>query len=102
MYRSVCVCDQVLCSQPEEYNSRGVLCDAQPEGPLRRNPGNHNRAVVPRLPTSREVDFTLGLQDYDTPPLDRTANMSFRNIMEGKEPGPLGGPAWTGLAPACC
>ncbi|KAG7270566.1 hypothetical protein CRUP_000131 [Coryphaenoides rupestris] len=74
---------RVMCSRPDDYNSRGVLCDAQPEGPLRRNPGNHNRAVVPRLPTSADVDFTLGLEDYDTPPLDRTANMSFRNTMEG-------------------
>ena len=85
----VCVCAcaclriKVICSQPGAYNDRGVLCDAGPEGPLRRNPGNHNRNLVPRLPSSAEVAFTLGLRDYDTGPMDRTANMSFRNTMEG-------------------
>ncbi|CAL8266330.1 unnamed protein product [Merluccius merluccius] len=74
---------KVICSRPGDYNNRGVLCDASQEGPLLRNPGNHNRNVVPRLPTSAEVDFTLGLRDYDTGPMDRTANMSFRNTMEG-------------------
>ncbi|CAL8306001.1 unnamed protein product [Gadus morhua 'NCC'] len=74
---------KVICSQPGAYNERGVLCDASQEGPLRRNPGNHNRNLVPRLPSSAEVAFTLGLRDYDTGPMDRTANMSFRNTMEG-------------------
>uniref|UniRef100_A0A8C6SZA1 Tyrosinase n=1 Tax=Neogobius melanostomus TaxID=47308 RepID=A0A8C6SZA1_9GOBI len=74
---------RVLCSRPEEYNSRGVLCDARPEGPLRRNPGNHNRNVVERLPPSEDVEFALSLTDYDTGATDRTANMSFRNTLEG-------------------
>ena len=78
-----CVYEQVLCSRAADYNDRGVLCDATGEGPLRRNPGNHNRNVVERLPTSAEVEFTLSLPDYDTGPMDRTANMSFRNTLEG-------------------
>lgn len=76
---------QVLCSRAEDYNDRGVLCDAREEGPLRRNPGNHNRNVVPRLPTSTEVEFTLSLTNYDTGTMDRSANMSFRNTLEGLE-----------------
>ncbi|KAF6720549.1 Tyrosinase [Oryzias melastigma] len=74
---------QVLCSQAEEYNNRGVLCDAREEGPVRRNPGNHDRNLVERIPTSAEVEFTLNLPNYDTGPMDRTANMSFRNTLEG-------------------
>lgn len=75
---------QVLCSQAEEYNNRGVLCNATNEGPLRRNPGNHNRNLVERLPTSAEVEFTVSLPNYDTGAMDRTANMSFRNTLEGQ------------------
>lgn len=75
---------QVLCSQAQAYNDRGVLCDARDEGPLRRNPGNHNRNVVERLPTSAEVEFTLSLTNYDTGAMDRGANMSFRNTLEGE------------------
>ncbi|XP_047463262.1 tyrosinase-like [Mugil cephalus] len=81
--RSVFSSWEVLCSQAGEYNERGVLCDATREGPLRRNPGNHNRDLVERLPTSAEVEFTLSLSNYDTGAMDRTANMSFRNILEG-------------------
>ncbi|XP_035035425.2 tyrosinase-like [Hippoglossus stenolepis] len=74
---------RVLCSQPQVYNDRGVLCDAKDEGPLRRNHGNQNRTLVERLPTSAEVEFTLSLSDYDTGAMDRGANMSFRNTLEG-------------------
>lgn len=79
-----CLHQQVLCSRAEDYNSRGVLCDARQEGPLRRNPGNHNRNVVERLPTSAEVEFTLRLTNYDTGAMDRSSNMSFRNMVEGQ------------------
>lgn len=74
---------QVVCSQAENYNERGVLCDATEEGPLRRNPGNHDRKWAERMPTSAEVEFTLSLPNYDTGAMDRTANMSFRNTLEG-------------------
>lgn len=74
---------KVLCSRAEEYNARGVLCNAEDEGPLLRNPGNHDRNLAERLPTSTEVEFTLGLSNYDTGPMDRSANMSFRNTLEG-------------------
>ncbi|XP_020778725.1 tyrosinase-like [Boleophthalmus pectinirostris] len=74
---------RVLCSRPEDYNSRGVLCDVRPEGPLRRNPGNHDRNLAERLPTSADVEFALSLTSYDTGAMDRTANMSFRNTLEG-------------------
>ncbi|XP_033955403.1 tyrosinase-like [Pseudochaenichthys georgianus] len=73
----------VLCSRAEDYSNRGVLCNAEEEGPLRRNPGNHNRNVVERIPTSAEVEFALSLTDYDTGAMDRSANMSFRNTLEG-------------------
>lgn len=73
-----------MCSRAEDYNNRGVLCDAKEEGPLRRNPGNHNHDLVERLPTSAEVEFTLSLTNYDTGPMDRGANMSFRNCLEGQ------------------
>lgn len=73
-----------MCSRPEDYNNRGVLCDARQEGPLRRNPGNHNRTVVERLPTSADVEFTLGLAAYDSGAMDRSAGMSFRNTLEGQ------------------
>uniref|UniRef100_A0A667XQP1 Tyrosinase n=1 Tax=Myripristis murdjan TaxID=586833 RepID=A0A667XQP1_9TELE len=88
---------RVLCSQAEEYNEQGVLCDAREEGPLLRNPGNHNRNIVERLPTSAEVEFALSLPNYDTGAMDRSANMSFRNTMEVVEPpGGFGDPQ-TGL-----
>ncbi|XP_072230830.1 tyrosinase-like [Leuresthes tenuis] len=74
---------RVLCSQAEDYNNRGVLCDARDEGPVRRNPGNHDRNLVERLPTSAEVEFTLSLPNYDSGAMDRSANMSFRNTLEG-------------------
>lgn len=77
-------CVQVICSQPEEYNSRAVLCDGSPEGPLQRNPGNHDRNRVRRLPTSADVEAVLRLTEYETGPMDRRANMSFRNALEGK------------------
>lgn len=83
MIDTVRFCPQSLCSQAQDYNARGVLCDARAEGPLRRSPGNHDRNRVPRLPTSAEVAFTLSLANYDTGAMDRTANMSFRNTMEG-------------------
>ncbi|XP_056612391.1 tyrosinase [Triplophysa dalaica] len=74
---------KVVCSQPEEYNSRAVLCDGSPEGPLQRNPGNHDRNRVRRLPTSADVEAVLRLTEYETGPMDRRANMSFRNALEG-------------------
>ncbi|XP_061595296.1 tyrosinase-like [Cololabis saira] len=74
---------EVLCTRMDDYNSRGVLCDATAEGPLLRNPGNHDRNLVERIPTSEEVEFTVSLPDYDTGAMDRSANMSFRNTLEG-------------------
>uniref|UniRef100_W5KN36 Tyrosinase n=1 Tax=Astyanax mexicanus TaxID=7994 RepID=W5KN36_ASTMX len=74
---------KVICSRAPEYSLNGVLCDGREEGPLLRNPGKHDRNLASGLPTSAEVDFTLGLSQYDTGPMDRTANMSFRNTLEG-------------------
>lgn len=48
-----------------------------------RNPGNHDRNRVQRLPTSADVDFVVGLPEYETGPMDRLSNMSFRNAIEG-------------------
>lgn len=62
---------------------RGILCNGTEEGPLLRNPGNHDRNLADGLPTSSEVEFTLSLSQYDTEPMDRMANMSFRNTLEG-------------------
>lgn len=74
----------MICTDPEEYNSREALCNGTGEGPLLRNPGNHDRNRVPRLPTTADVDFTVGLPEYETGPMDRFANMSFRNVLEGR------------------
>ncbi|KAM9319074.1 tyrosinase [Pholidichthys leucotaenia] len=74
---------KVICTQPEDYNRREALCDATGEGPLLRNPGNHDPNRVQRLPTSAEVEFTVGLPEYETGTMDRFANGSFRNILEG-------------------
>lgn len=31
------------------------------------------------------MEFTLGLPEYETGPMDRFANMSFRNVIEGRQ-----------------
>lgn len=74
---------QIICSRPEEYNSQQALCDGTPEGPLIRNPGNHDQAKTPRLPSAADVEFCLSLSQYETGSMDRTANFSFRNTLEG-------------------
>lgn len=74
----------MICTQPEEYNSREALCNATGEGPLLRNPGNHDTNRVQRLPTTADVEFTVGLPEYETGPMDRFANQSFRNVVEGR------------------
>ncbi|XP_078733308.1 tyrosinase [Lampetra fluviatilis] len=74
---------QVICTRPDDYNRRGVLCDGSPEGPVLRNPGRHDPARIASLPTSVHVESCLGLVDFDTAPLDRDANRSFRNTLEG-------------------
>ncbi|XP_028818087.1 tyrosinase isoform X2 [Denticeps clupeoides] len=74
---------RVICTQPEDYNSREVLCNGTSEGPLLRNPGNHDPNRTRHLPTSADVDFVLSLSDYETGPMDRSSNMSFRNALEG-------------------
>ncbi|XP_062329635.1 tyrosinase [Osmerus eperlanus] len=74
---------KVICTQPEDYNNREVLCNTTGEGPLLRNPGNHDPSRVNRLPTSRDVDTVIGLPEYETGTMDRSADMSFRNALEG-------------------
>ncbi|MBN3304014.1 TYRO Tyrosinase, partial [Amia calva] len=74
---------KVMCTQPGEYNRLEILCNGTSEGPIQRNPGSHDRSRVARLPTSAEVEFCLSLTEYETGPMDRTANMSFRNALEG-------------------
>lgn len=76
----------MICTQPEEYNNREVLCNATGEGPLLRNPGNHDTNRVRRLPTAADVEFVLSLPEYETGPMDRFANRSFRNAIEGHIP----------------
>ncbi|KAF7699742.1 hypothetical protein HF521_002700 [Silurus meridionalis] len=73
---------QVICTHPEVYNTREVLCDGLPEGPLLRNPGNHDPSRVNRLPSNEDVEFVLSLTQYESDTLDRRANMSFRNVLE--------------------
>nr|XP_048291305.1 tyrosinase isoform X2 [Myodes glareolus] len=73
---------QIICSRLEEYNSQQALCDGTPEGPLIRNPGNHDQAKTPRLPSAADVEFCLSLSQYETGSMDRTANFSFRNTLE--------------------
>ncbi|XP_058162144.1 tyrosinase [Dasypus novemcinctus] len=74
---------QIICSRLEEYNSRHALCNGTFEGPLLRNPGNHDRARTPRLPSSADVEFCLNLTQYDSGSMDKTSNFSFRNTLEG-------------------
>lgn len=74
---------QIICSQLEEYNSRQALCNGTPEGPLLRNPGNHDKARTQRLPSSADVEFCLSLTQYESGSMDKTANFSFRNTLEG-------------------
>ncbi|XP_041438658.1 tyrosinase-like [Xenopus laevis] len=74
---------EIVCSRPEEYNAQRILCNGTSEGPLLRNPGGHDRSRVSRLPTTAEVEMCLSLTDYETEPMDRSANFSFRNTLEG-------------------
>ncbi|GCC22372.1 tyrosinase [Chiloscyllium punctatum] len=74
---------QVICTRSEEYNSREVLCNGVPEGPIQRNPGNQDKERTPKLPISAEVEFCLTLTNYEMPPFDKLANFSFRNTLEG-------------------
>lgn len=48
-----------------------------------RNPGNHDRNRVPRLPTKADVELVVALPEYETETMDRFANRSFRNVIEG-------------------
>ncbi|NXA70301.1 TYRO Tyrosinase, partial [Mohoua ochrocephala] len=74
---------QVICTRPEEYNSQQTLCSATDEGPIRRNPGNHDKSRTPRLPSSADVEFCLTLTQYESGTMDKKANFSFRNTLEG-------------------
>lgn len=74
---------QVICTQPEDYNNREALCNTTGEGPLLRNPGNHDQNRVRRLPTTADVEFVVNLPEYETESMDRFANRSFRNALEG-------------------
>ncbi|KAF5927096.1 hypothetical protein HPG69_018363 [Diceros bicornis minor] len=73
---------QIVCSQLDEYNSRQALCNGTPEGPILRNPGNHDKARTPRLPSSGDVEFCLSLTQYESGSMDKAANFSFRNTLE--------------------
>ncbi|XP_077197539.1 tyrosinase [Paroedura picta] len=74
---------QVICSRSDEYNSRQELCNGTNEGPLIRNPGNHDKDRTPRLPSSADVEFCLSLTQYEAGTMDKMANFSFRNTLEG-------------------
>ncbi|NXP60289.1 TYRO Tyrosinase, partial [Chloropsis cyanopogon] len=74
---------QVICTRSEEYNSQQALCSATGEGPIRRNPGNNDKSRTPRLPSSADVEFCLSLTQYESGPMDKMANYSFRNTLEG-------------------
>lgn len=74
---------QVICTRSEEYNSQQALCSATSEGPIRRNPGNNDKSRTPRLPSSADVEFCLSLTQYESGPMDKMANYSFRNTLEG-------------------
>ncbi|KAB0355968.1 hypothetical protein FD754_000124 [Muntiacus muntjak] len=86
---------QIVCSRLEEYNSRQALCNGTSEGPLLRNPGNHDKARTPRLPSSADVEFCLSLTQYESGSMDKAANFSFRNTLEGKHRLPIRGKADT-------
>lgn len=80
---SLFLCLQVICTQLEDYNNREVLCNTTGEGPLLRNPGNHDPNRVRRLPTTADVESVINLSEYETDSMDRFANRSFRNAVEG-------------------
>lgn len=48
-----------------------------------RNPGNHDPNRVRRLPTTVDVESVINLPEYETDSMDRFANRSFRNAVEG-------------------
>uniref|UniRef100_A0A8B9QLU7 Tyrosinase n=1 Tax=Anas platyrhynchos TaxID=8839 RepID=A0A8B9QLU7_ANAPL len=52
-------------------------------GPILRNPGNNDKSRTPRLPSSAEVEFCLSLTQYESGSMDKMANYSFRNTLEG-------------------
>ncbi|CAH1251840.1 TYR [Branchiostoma lanceolatum] len=63
-------------------------CDVtNPTGRLKRNPGKQDPVILGaslvHLPFATEVDFALRFPVFDTPPYNRTANCSFRNLLEG-------------------
>ncbi|XP_031702684.1 tyrosinase-like [Anarrhichthys ocellatus] len=61
-----------------------IICDPSNENDpkyLIRNPGRDTRYKT--LPTTKDVEDTLAIPDYDTPPYDKTSNNSFRNTLEG-------------------
>nr|XP_033805828.1 tyrosinase [Geotrypetes seraphini] len=74
---------QIICTRLEEYNKQQTLCNGTAEGPILRNPGNQDRSRTPGYPTSAEVEFCLSLTEYETEPMNRSANFSFRNTLEG-------------------
>ena len=80
---------QVICTHSEEYNSRQELCNGTTEGPILRNPGNHDKGRTPRLPSSADVEFCLSLTQYEAGTMDKMANFSFRNTLEGTSGSPF-------------
>uniref|UniRef100_A0A8C5RDV8 Tyrosinase n=1 Tax=Laticauda laticaudata TaxID=8630 RepID=A0A8C5RDV8_LATLA len=52
-------------------------------GPKGLIPTPCHRLRTPQLPTSADVEFCLSLMQYETGTMDKMANFSFRNTLEG-------------------
>uniref|UniRef100_A0A665TMI4 Tyrosinase n=1 Tax=Echeneis naucrates TaxID=173247 RepID=A0A665TMI4_ECHNA len=63
--------------------SLDIICIQSASGHLIRNPGKD--PLYKTLPTAGDVEDTMAMPLFDTPPFDKTSKNSFRNKLEGFE-----------------
>ncbi|XP_078575266.1 tyrosinase-like [Branchiostoma floridae x Branchiostoma japonicum] len=91
--RSLFATWETICVQSDPFynaTSRNHTkpCDVtKRDGHVMRNPGHQDRKrfgeSMYRLPTAAEVDFGLRFPTFDRRPYSKTANCTFRNLLEG-------------------